>query len=187
MQNSLYRQPFQHQPVEGHLEAVFDLGLDTGFHVANQDAEAVVGQPLQPQQVHVAAQRPAVQFGHQPGLEQQDRLAGPQLARLVHDLPVVVWAVMRCGKIGVIDGAEVLAEGFLDALLELVARQRQERRDVLGVHVVVFHELLPGPFRQAEAQEALAAPAARTAKRPWASAAAGVRRAAQARKKLHPA
>ena len=38
----------------------------------------------------------------------------------------------------------------------VVARQRQQRRDPLRDHVVLFHELLPGPFRQAEAEEALA-------------------------------
>ena len=57
------------------------------------------------------------------------------------------------GSGGVVDGAELLAEGLLDTLLELVARQRQERRDPLRGHVVVFHELLHGPFRQAEARD----------------------------------
>ena len=51
---------------------------------------------------------------------------------------------------------EPLGEVCLDAFLEVVARQRQKRRDPLGDHVVVFHEVLPGPFRQAEPEVAFA-------------------------------
>ena len=84
-------------------------------------------------------------------------MPGLSLRASADDLLVVVGPVVGCGCFGgVVDGAELFAQGLLDALLELMARQRQQRRDPLRVHVVVFHELLPGPFRQAKAQEPLA-------------------------------
>ena len=148
---------FQHQAVEGDLEAVFDLDLDGGFHVADEDEQGAVRLPLQPHEVEVAPEQPAGQFDLQAGLEEQDGLAGLELAGLGDDLLLLsgrLWDLAVLG--GVVDGAEALAEGLLDALLELVARQRQQGRDPLGGHVVVFHEVLPGPFRQAESQESLA-------------------------------
>ena len=39
--------PLQHEPVEGDLEAVLDLDLDGGLHVADQDVQGAVRRPLQ--------------------------------------------------------------------------------------------------------------------------------------------
>jgi hypothetical protein len=150
-------QPLQHQPVEGDLEAVLDLDLDGRFHVADQDEQGAVRRALQAQEVHVAPQQPAVQFGLQAGLEQQHRLTGGELAGLGDNFRVVGRAVVVEGVLGgVLDGAEALAEVRLDALLEGAAGQGQERGDPLRDHAVLLHELLPGPFRQSEAQVALA-------------------------------
>ena len=81
------------------------------------------GVPLQPQQVHVAPEPPAVEFGLQAGLEQEDGLAGRELAGLGDDLGVVGGAVVGLGVLGgVVDGAEPLAEVGLDALLEGAGR-----------------------------------------------------------------
>ena len=150
--------PLQHEPVEGDLEAVFDLDLHRGLHVADEDVQGAVRVAFQPQEVHVATQQPAGEFGFQAGLEQEDRLAGEQLAGFserprccsrgrLWDLPYLI---------GVVDGAEALGEVGLDAFLEGVARQRQQGRDPLRDHVVLLHELLPGPFRQPEAKESFA-------------------------------
>jgi hypothetical protein len=150
-------QPLQHEAVEGHLEAVFHLDLNGRFHVANEDEEGAVRLALQPHKVKVAPEQPARQFHVQPGLEEQHGLPRLELAGLGDDFLVVVRPVVVLrGSVGVLDRAEVAAQGLLDASLELVARQRQQRRDPLRGHVVVLHELLPGPFRQAEAQKALA-------------------------------
>ena len=147
----------QHEPVEGDLEAMFDLDLDRGLHVADEDVQGAVRRLLQPQEVHVAPQQPAGEFGLQPGLEQEDGLAGAQLAGFLDDLVVVLGAVVGLAVLdGVVDGGEPLGEVGLDAFLEGVARQGQQRRDPLGDHVVVFHEVLPGTFRQPEAKVAFA-------------------------------
>ena len=70
-----------------------------------------------------------------------------------NDLVVVLRAVVGLAVLdGVVDGGESLGEVCLDAFLEVVARQGQQGRDPLRDHVVVFHELLPGTFRQPEAK-----------------------------------
>jgi hypothetical protein len=146
---------FQHEPVEGNLKAVFDLDLDGRFHVADEDVQGAVRQPLQPQQVHVATQQPAGEVGFQAGLEQKNRLAGRQLAGFCDDFSVVLRSVVGLAVLGgVVDGGEPLGEVSLDVLLEGLARQGQEGSDPLGDHVVVFHELLAGTFCQAEAKVA---------------------------------
>ena len=65
----------EHQVVEGDLEPVLDLGLGGRLHVRDQGVEPPVAVPLQPDQVHVAADEPRPERGLQPGLEQDDRLA----------------------------------------------------------------------------------------------------------------
>ena len=79
---SALKMSFQHQAVEGDLEPVFHLDLDGGFHVADQDVEGAVLLPLQPHEVEVATEQPARQFHFQSGLEEQDGLAGLELAGL---------------------------------------------------------------------------------------------------------
>ena len=64
------------------------------LHVGDQDVQGAVRMPLQPQQVHVAPDQPAVEFGLQAGLEQEDGLAGGELAGLLDDLVVVVGPVV---------------------------------------------------------------------------------------------
>ena len=86
--------PLQHEPVEGDLEAVFDLDLDGGLHVADEDVQGAERGFRQAQEVHVATQQPAGDFGLQAGLEQQDGLAGRQLAGFLDDLVVVLRAVV---------------------------------------------------------------------------------------------
>ena len=100
---------------------------------------------------------PAGEFDFQAGLEQQHGLAGEEFADLFDDLDVVLGAVVGLRVLrGVVDGRDALGEIGLDAFLEGVARQREQRCDPLGDHIVLPHEVLPGSLRESESEEAFA-------------------------------
>ncbi len=123
----------QHVVIEGHLQAMLDLGGGGTLHVGDERVKRPVGSPFEAQQVDIAPQVPGPERSLQPWLQQHHHLPRKQGGRSLNNGRIVAGRLLGGANLGrKLDHGIALLDVGGHGLLELGARPGQDRWNRLG-------------------------------------------------------